>query len=321
MITEKIHDIMTSDAPRKEKRLHLKLAGLQPGCAARILSNQRYYPIVPGKRLSLNVDDENNTVSIQIEPTVADQIEALMHLYTFGVEIECYNVDARVFADRCVEKHISIANDIDRYNHDDSNNRYKIVSDLSIDGFRGLECVSPVLSHETGYNSLQTVCDTLNRLNARVNRTTGLHVHVGGDITPSQYLNTFVNYHWLENLVTSWLAPSRANNRYCRRLTTKPQILTCTSQNAIVATLGSRYYTVNPFAWSRHGTIEFRQHQGSTEYEKIAMWSRFCVKLVAWSKENRLSATVSSVDDIPFLNDTEKVYFQARKEHFQQSAR
>lgn len=65
-------------------------------------------------------------------------------------------------------------------------------------------------------------------------------------------------------------------------------------------------------SYSRHKTIEFRQHQGTTDYKKILNWVMFCGKLVEWSKKNRLTANVTSVDELPFLTAAEKKFFKAR---------
>ena len=74
---------------------------------------------------------------------------------------------------------------------------------------------------------------------------------------------------------------------------------------------GDRYYKVNAESYTRHKTIEFRQHQGSTNYKKIEMWVKFCAKLVGWSRNN-----VFTSEDIPFLNKEEKAFFQSRKDAF-----
>ena len=63
---------------------------------------------------------------------------------------------------------------------------------------------------------------------------------------------------------------------------------------------------------NRHGTIEFRQHQGTTDFEKISNWVRFCAKLVQWSKENVLSNDALSIDNIPFITESEKAFFKSR---------
>ena len=77
---------------------------------------------------------------------------------------------------------------------------------------------------------------------------------------------------------------------------------------------GDRYFKVNACSYSRHKTIEFRQHQGSTDFTKIKNWVNFCAKLVAWSKKNRLENEVTSIDEIPFLTKTEKNFFKSRAE-------
>jgi hypothetical protein len=77
---------------------------------------------------------------------------------------------------------------------------------------------------------------------------------------------------------------------------------------------GNRYFKVNAVSYSRHKTIEFRQHQGSTDFAKISNWVRFCAKLVEFSKRNKLQAPIASINDIPFLTATEKRFFNQRAE-------
>ena len=44
--------------------------------------------------------------------------------------------------------------------------------------------------------------------------------------------------------------------------------------------VGTRYKTVNLACFSRYGTIEFRQHQGTHNGEKIVSWIKFVVALL-----------------------------------------
>ena len=116
--------------------------------------------------------------------------------YTLGVEIECFNVDADIFIRIASEKGVDIQRE--QYNHD-ARNYYKVVDDGSITGENALECVSPVLKGKAGLRSLKKICDSLNQSGAQVNRSTGLHVHVGlQNITFEQYKNIFINYVYLE---------------------------------------------------------------------------------------------------------------------------
>lgn len=234
-------------------------------------------------------------------------------LLTFGVEIEC--LVPRTSMIECAER-----NDMpfryEGYNHRDNNHYYKFVSDGSIIGNNGIECVSPILKGKDGMKSLENCCKSLNEAGAAVNKSTGLHVHVGDkNLTVNQYINVFVNYQRLESVIDTFMACSRRlnNNRYCKSLQGF-DLESCATINQVYGLLQSRYFKVNPCSYSAHKTIEFRQHQGSTDFEKISNWANFCMKLVAWSKNNRLESNVNSIDDIPFLTAKEKKFFKMRSE-------
>jgi hypothetical protein len=232
--------------------------------------------------------------------------------HTLGVEIECFGVDKQRFINIVREKGVKIEDE--GYNHD-TRGHYKIVTDSSIYGNNAIECVSPVLKGKKGLKSLQVVCEALDEVNAQVNRSTGLHVHVGlRNITFEQYKNIFINYIYLEGVIDSFMAKSRRQNEnsYCKSLrdTQIQRLLNCDSLESInILLCNDRYYKLNPTSYSRHNTLEFRQHQGTVNYQKITNWVNFIIKLVEWSKKNRLERDVNSIDDIPFLNNDEKIYF------------
>ena len=73
-----------------------------------------------------------------------------------------------------------------------------------------------------------------------------------------------------------------------------------------------RYYKVNAVAYDRHKTIEFRQHSGTIEYEKISNWVMFLARLVEYSYKNEI-ASCESIEEIPFLKEREKEYFINRR--------
>ena len=283
-LREKIEEVIQSDASREEKRRDLINLGIN---AKDIAMFFKIYKI----------DKE-------------DEIP-----YTLGVEIECFNVNRDEFIRIAREKGVEIQHEA--YNHD-TRNHYKVVNDGSIQGVDGLECVSPVLKGKVGLKSLKIVCDSLNRSGAKVNKSTGLHVHVGlQNVSFEQYQNIFINYIHLESVIDSFMAPSRRGNEnaYCRTMQgISIDLLSqcCTNNDIRWRFNNSRYYKVNPVSFERHNTIEFRQHQGTTEYEKIEAWVKFICKLVTWSKNNRLAATVASIDNIPFLTGKEKEYFNNR---------
>ena len=234
--------------------------------------------------------------------------------FTFGVEIECL-VAARVMRE-CAERN-NMPFQYEGYNHEDNNRYYKFVSDSSIRGENPIECVSPVLTGKDGMKSLENCCKSLNEANAQVNVSTGLHVHIGAqNLSDGAYINVFKNYQKLERVIDTFMARSRRenNSQWCRSLQGK-DFSFCANKNDVYDAMGGdRYYKVNACSYLRHKTIEFRQHQGSTDFEKISNWVNFCAKLVAWSKRNRLECEVASIDEIPFLTAKEKSFFKQRAE-------
>lgn len=241
---------------------------------------------------------------------------------TFGVEMETYNVNREMLVAKAAENNLQL--EYQGYNHHDSNRVFKCVSDGSIEGINPIECVTPVLKGRNGLAALKNACATLNAVGAKVNKSTGLHVHIGAkDLTPAQYCNVFYNYQMLESLIDSFMAESRRanNNGYCMSLRGK-YLRTCETREEVYQALGgSRYYKVNPCSWSRHQTIEFRQHQGSTDFEKISNWVAFCAKLVSWSRDNRMTRAIASIDEIPFLTNDEKAFFKRRQRVFARQSR
>lgn len=247
-----------------------------------------------------------------IKPLVFDPSGIAM---TFGVEIECIVARASIM-DSATVNGVTIA--YEHYNHIDNNSYYKFVTDASIrsdegDRDNGIECVSPILSYDgEGLESLRRVCKALNEAGAKVNKSTGLHVHIGAkDLTGDQIVNVYKNYQRLESLIDSFMAPSRRDNGYARSIS-RFDFNSCHSATDVDRIMGSRYYKVNPEAYLRHHTIEFRQHQGSTNYAKISKWVSFCAKLVAWSKTNVLESQVTDIRQVPFLTSTEKAFFAKR---------
>lgn len=233
-------------------------------------------------------------------------------VFTFGVEIECF---VNRYAILEAGQRNGVAMTYEYYNHTDNKDHYKFVTDGSVSdaGRRGIECVSPILKGAKGLKSLKVACKALNDAGAYVNKTCGLHVHVGAQsLTGAQIVNVYKNYQKLESVIDGFMAESRRgdNNSYCKSI--RPfNYGFCANQSDVKSVMFGRYYKVNPCSYERHKTIEFRQHQGTTNFEKISKWVNFCIKLVEWSKTNVFTST-PSIDEIPFLSDAEKAYFKAR---------
>lgn len=236
---------------------------------------------------------------------------------TFGVEIECI-VPAHRVNERARANGLPFA--YEHYNHTDQRHHYKFVSDSSIDDdireggiYNGIECVSPILNDtNAGYESLKNCVTTLNEAGAQVNRSCGLHVHVGiARLKDEQIVNIYKNYQRLESLIDSFMAPSRRNSQWACTLRGY-DFSDCHNQRDIERRICTRYCKVNPMAYSRHKTVEFRQHGGTTDYAKISNWVSFCTKLVAWSMDNVFDHDVTNINEVPFLTASEREFFAGR---------
>ena len=180
----------------------------------------------------------------------------------------------------------------------------------------------PLDNNDSGFESLKACCKSLSEVGARVNTSCGLHVHIGAaTLTDREYCNVFVNYMRLEDAICTFLAPSRRSNDtfYCKALRRhEDAILSARTKGGMLIALNhDRYHRVNAKAYTAHKTIEFRQHQGTTNFTKISNWVKFLGKLVEFSKTNRLTENINRIEDIPFLTESEKNYFIGRRTFFE----
>lgn len=207
---------------------------------------------------------------------------------TFGVEIEFFfkNGMSQYQAGMFAAKVIREAGFDCRFEGYETRTteHWKIVTDSSVH-YEGLELVSPVMSGHEGLEELRKVLEALNEAGAQVDSSCGVHVHHdAGDFT----LRTFKNLYGLqirfEDAIDELVAPSRRgdNNRYCRSNDRNLNVLANASSvtEIIDRIYPSRYVKLNCQSYRRIGTIEFRQHQGSTNYKKIAAWIVFTQMMV-----------------------------------------
>jgi len=214
----------------------------------------------------------------------------------FGVEIETFgpSIDAVVRGIR--NAGISCQNDA--YHHR-TTSYWKIVTDNSVsDGF---EVVSPILSGEDGFRQIRDVCKVLNELEAKVDRRCGFHVHVdASSLRPMDVANLVTRYAKYERAIDQFMPPSRrgSTNGYCRSLVEwvashRSQFNDHNSLDRFITMMPERGYKINLSAYQRHGTMEFRQHSGTTNANKIINWVQFCLNFVEQSVIQARSTLVS----------------------------
>lgn len=284
-IREQVEEVMNSKGSKQTKGLSLIKLGLTKFEVNMLLGS---IPVIPSKR-GFNAN-----------------------LLTFGIEIECFNILRDSLIENATRKNVNIQSQ--GYNHADSKEFFKIVSDCSIQGENANEVVSPILKGKSGENSLKMVCDSLNECGAKVNKSTGLHVHFDASkISDDHFVRIFKNYQKIERIIDSFMPQSRRenNNRFCKSLAGS-NFNNCETKGEVISYLGSRYYKVNAEAYLRHKTVEFRQHSGTTEYDKIINWVNFLRRLINFSFDKEIQEC-TNIETIPFLTNEEKVFFINRR--------
>jgi hypothetical protein len=205
---------------------------------------------------------------------------------TFGVEIEfvgdrdivAWEINATGL--RC---------EIESYNHC-TRPHWKIVSDSSVHATgrqsgSGWELVSPILKGQDGLEQIKKVCQAMKQAGAAVNVTCGLHVHHDArDFNVDTFKNIVKIYARFETTIDTLVAPSRRGNEntYCQTLqgVDMDRLLKQTNINGIRNIYGGRYHKLNLDSYITHGTVEFRQHQGTIDADKIINWIKLTQAMV-----------------------------------------
>ena len=118
-------------------------------------------------------------------------------------------------------------------------------------------------------SDINSVLERLGRflaaVNAKVNHTCGLHVHLDMRHRDWQtcYRRLYRAQRWLYSLVTSY----RGSSQYCREVGERP-------------TMSDRYRSINAAAVTAHKTLEVRLHHGCVDVKRIAMWVKLLVSII-----------------------------------------
>lgn len=160
------------------------------------------------------------------------------------------------------------------------------VTDSSIrppDNHRGLEI--PFLTKSSDlHKDLKELGEFLHIIGAKVNESTGLHVHL--DARGKNASRMFNNLVQCLPLLRKMVTPDRTENtRYCAPNTdTDPE------------NYSSRYFEINPTSLGKHSTIEVRMHHGSTNVSVVYNWVRL-LQLIAYHPET-ITNPISSLAEL-----------------------
>lgn len=228
----------------------------------------------------------------------------------FGIEIEAFGIDRSTVAQALRQAGINC--NAEGYNHD-TRAAWKVVTDISISGDNSFELVSPILEGADGLAQLRTVSDVLTRLGAQINVSCGLHVHFdAANMDLTNWKNLIKNYAALEGTIDTMMPRSRRGDSsyYCRSMkitNLNAKIEAARTLDQVRNVFGGRYFKVNTQAFSRHRTIEFRQHSGTFEAAKIENWVVFLHNLVDYSKAHTI--TTDGFDEVKKFTTVENAAF------------
>lgn len=145
-------------------------------------------------------------------------------------------------------------------------------------GFDGVEVVSPILKGPEGVTQLKTACEWFARVGAKVNRSTGFHVHVGFDRRDRASLDRLVNMvaNHEKAIYASTGTRSRESSCYCRSIQ-RNEIF---RDHHLEAT--DRYHVLNLTNITRGSrpTVEFRAFAGTMSLPKVLGHVMMCLGLV-----------------------------------------
>jgi hypothetical protein len=171
-----------------------------------------------------------------------------------------------------------------------------------------VEVKTRILSGTADFDAVvKKLCEISRYLGARQNRSTGVHLHLDFPELRDgpERLRSFYNLsHRCEPVFFGLVAPSRRDNSYCKPMPSPSKFFhTCCTikecQNALILVGYDRYWGFNlTHAFGSTPRIEFRQHQGSLDFEKLRHWRNLCLRLVDHSLQRNCKAAPK-----PLVND------------------
>jgi hypothetical protein len=175
----------------------------------------------------------------------------------------------------------------------------------------GLEVSSPILSGKEGLREVNSFMNLLHSFGCSINKTCGLHVHVSkNNMKKIEYLAVMSRYHKQQNIINKFVASNRHNCRFAHNLLWGEDIEVAYEE--IRSNLDHEYekYRV-VYPHPIYETVEFRQHQGCLDNERVLNWISFCTNYVHQTVELFRSLTKNNKEKEQLLimkNDLHKMH-------------
>lgn len=158
-----------------------------------------------------------------------------------------------------------------------------------------------VLTKIDDFSNLKKVCNLLNKLGAKVNKSCGLHVHLDArHLTQLQARSIGWSFRKALPVLLNMVPKSRRGNTFC-----KAKIGPMTNKH------DHRYYAVNMTAYKKFGSIEVRLHSGTTDFVKITNW----IKLVYAISQSLVTKKCNDINELcDYINlDQEVMEYVAQR--------
>lgn len=128
-----------------------------------------------------------------------------------------------------------------------------------------------ILVPQDDFTNLSRLCSLLKELDATVNTSCGLHVHIDArDYDKKQVLKIGEKLESYLPFMKNMVSKSRLRSTYCK----------------LQASSEDRYSAINLTSYSKYKTIEIRLHQGTTDFDKIKNWCLILKNLINRRKCN-----------------------------------
>jgi Putative amidoligase enzyme len=167
---------------------------------------------------------------------------------------------------------------------------WKVVPDSTC----GSEAVSPILRGKDGWEQVKTAMAALRAAGGSVNRRCGMHVHLDmSDMDGHQIARLVELYVEFQSEIDAFVAPSRrstVSNQWCQPWYSGSVTNVCNYFRSHGTCMPGvdRYRTINVASYTKYGTVEVRQHQGSLNAATAKAWGMLLMALVEVARTDRV---------------------------------
>ena len=184
-----------------------------------------------------------------------------------------------------------------------------IKSDGSIDGDSDTQWAVEltVLFRQDDMKNLEKLCSLLNELEAEVNASCGLHVHIDArHMTEKQVIMAGHKFNSVMPFLAMMVPKSRSRSNYCKLGTSKID--------------GDRYYACNLTAFKKYKTIEIRLHSSTTSFIKISNWIKVLSGVMSIEDLGHHAKTLEEFYNVIGADDDLQNYIVSRVQKFNGTA-